>query len=417
MERIKELVSRWSSYQSVKFIRVQDPTLAMVYYSLTFALIGYVLIYTVYIKKGYQEYDTLVGSTVVKVKGSAYSGNYTNPIVYDEYDLVQPPIQPGAVFITTNMKNTYNQTRGFCAGNLQGTTSETDETCSCSYANNVNDCCSLGVLTENGMKMGRCADGTYCELSTWCPLESPATDNLSILDDVRNFTVFVRVSIQFPNFGAEWSNSQLIQMGVNLFYLQDIVNNAKTDFDDIKAKGCVILMSWSFQCDLNYDISNCNPIVSYVRLDPTSGDSTGFNFRYTKSFWDSEGIEHRNLIKVYGVNLLFKTIGQAGKFSVTALTLTIGSGLGILTLSTVFCDLVMQYLVPEKKTYKQEKFQEVLVKSDNHNEEGTEMEEMETKREKKKEEKWAEKTNKKRKEKKKRRRKTKKDERKTEKER
>lgn len=70
--------------------------------------------------KGYQEVGKVESSVVTKVKGVVYTDtSYVIPDnyrrVWDVSDLVVPASENEAVFLTTNLVITPNQTRGLCS--------------------------------------------------------------------------------------------------------------------------------------------------------------------------------------------------------------------------------------------------------------------------------------------------------------
>jgi len=215
------------------------------------------------------------------------------------------------------------------------------------------------------MKTGNCGtDGIHCEMEAWCPLENqtytpPAAD----LSDVRNWTIFSRVDIRFPNFDVTKSNTgnQLIN-GTNLFAVQDIVGSAGASFDAVKARGAIFVGTFVYNCDLNEGVDQCNPVISWLRIDPTAPDalSKGFNYRYSTMFRDpASQLSYRDLWKVYGVSIVYQVYGKAGRFNFVNLTVTLGAGLALVGMATVICDLIMQYLLPNKDDYVNEKYQTV----------------------------------------------------------
>lgn len=69
--------------------------------------------------KGYQEFGKVESAVIMKVKGVAFSQPDALPEIYrrvwDTTDLVIPPSENSAFFVTTNMIITPNQTRGTCS--------------------------------------------------------------------------------------------------------------------------------------------------------------------------------------------------------------------------------------------------------------------------------------------------------------
>ena len=105
---------------------------------------------------------------------------------------------PGFFVATTKMST--RQARGICLGTYH------DEICSPVPGEELNNC-SEGMLSRTGRQTGRCnvshaeADlerGVHrCEVEGWCPGE-PEDDEGSPLENVGNFTVFMRMNVKFP---------------------------------------------------------------------------------------------------------------------------------------------------------------------------------------------------------------------------
>lgn len=99
-----------------------------------------------------------------------------------------------------------------------------------------------------------------------------------------------------------------------------------------------------WNCDYDLFWRQCLPVYSFKRFDskfikPIA--SAGFNFRFTKSNYFSENIEHRVLYKAYGLRFIISVSGTAGMFSIVPLMLKIGAGIGLLSLSVIMADCVM----------------------------------------------------------------------------
>jgi hypothetical protein len=417
------------AYNSVKFIRVDHPLLVFIYYSLLLAVLTYVIAYMIVVQKGYQEYDTLVGSTMIKTKGVAFydtssstgffemspaspslaslwetteksilppvllqekesvksksvSDNFLEQTTstaapsaapsgapsatpapeifdpshvqfYDANDLVIPPFVPGGFFVTSTLVETPAQSRGVCPGN-----DKKAELCNCSSKSNVN-CCQAGTTTSNGVKMGTCSPGgQFCDISGWCPLEDES--KFRTLNHVANWTVMIRINANFPRFHQQLSNTgkSELELGVNLFRIEDLINKAGFTFDSVKAKGALILVSFKYDCDLNKDINQCQPVITASRLDQNSSLSTGFNYRFISKY-HVNGLEYRDLSKVYGFRVIVSVEGRGGKFSLGVLSTTIGAGLALLGVAALVSDFVMQYLLPDKQKLVSKKYEEV----------------------------------------------------------
>ena len=74
-------------------------------------------------KRGYQQFGPVESAVVTKVKGVAFTNhssfNQDIPEIYkriwDTSDLIIPPSENDAFFITTNVVITPNQTKGTCS--------------------------------------------------------------------------------------------------------------------------------------------------------------------------------------------------------------------------------------------------------------------------------------------------------------
>ena len=65
-------------------------------------------------------------------------------------------------------------------------------------------------------------------------------------------------------------------------------------------------------------------------------------------FYREQGLLTRDLYKVYGIRSLVRVTGEAGKFSIVPLLLTIGSGIGLLAVvSKIFMFLCYHKFVKE----------------------------------------------------------------------
>jgi hypothetical protein len=177
----------------------------------------------------------------------------------------------------------------------------------------------------------------------------------------------VKVFIDFPNFGVTRNNvvvdqnnkAQLIE-GYNLFTIADFITMSGGVFDNnLRNTGAIVLASVLWNCDLNQPYDQCQPAWSFTRLD--GSDSPGFNYRYlTKTpALSSTEPEYRTLYKVYGVRVVFDISGKAGRFGIVPLLLAIGSGIGLLSISTLICDFILQKFLPDRERYVAEKFQHV----------------------------------------------------------
>eukprot|EP01083_Nonionella_stella_P234965 826716_1 len=122
-EQTKEMFAGiFCEYKSIRFIRIRNVKLSIIYWITMLVVLMYVVIFTILVDKGYQDTAEVTGTTSIKLKGSGSIGDDNGPIEdlipVDAMDLVQPSMEEDAFFIITAVTQTPNQTRQLdCPGN------------------------------------------------------------------------------------------------------------------------------------------------------------------------------------------------------------------------------------------------------------------------------------------------------------
>lgn len=208
-----------------------------------------------------------------------------------------------------------------------------------------------------------CSPNGKCYVSAWCDTEQDDPEPApKILHGAGFVSVFARVNARFTDFGIMRQNynssAASVAPGYNQFVVKDMVQAAGIGWtNDVKSRGTIIAAVSTWNCNLDLDESLCQPVWSFVPLDTKTNFSQGINFRYANKWRDAKGVEHRDLIKVYGVHILFLTAGEGRRFSAAVLFTNIGAGLGLLTLATVMADFVALYFLPKRRLYEREKYE------------------------------------------------------------
>ncbi|XP_071945426.1 P2X purinoceptor 4-like isoform X2 [Antedon mediterranea] len=342
-------------------------------------IITYVVGYVIVWNHGYQDIEMVEGTATAKVKGISFT-NITNapdlaiPIektepynrVWDVSDYVIPPQQTDAFFIMSNMVITPDQTQTFC-GDVPGKKSNCDSDVNCTEG-------SAGA--GNGDFTGKCVvydnrtNETTCEVYSWCPVEDdslPRTNN-PVIPEAEFFTVLIRNSIAFPRFNFNKRN--ILEERFNcrydpvkdrfcpIFEIGTILNITGHSFSSVAQEGAIVIVDIQWNCNLDQSHDKCLPYYRFTRSDWDGKDSNGFNFRWSY-YYKVDGKLYRTLTKAFGILFKIKISGQAGKFSVVPLMLNIGSGLALLSLATVMCDVVVLYVLKKRHLYKEVKYQNV----------------------------------------------------------
>jgi len=199
-----------------------------------------------------------------------------------------------------------------------------------------------------------------------------------LVNDVLDFTIFIKNFIEFPTFGVKHKNmvddlkpcifDPKNDKDCPIFNVTYIINEAEknvTERDLMLQYGGVIRVKLDWDCNLDRNIKLCKPEYSFARLDVPFHEkpfSRGFNFRYA-SYWKREQTPIRILTKVFGLRFIIAVSGKAGKFDFITLTLNTGSLVGLFGLATFFCDIVLLHLSKKSETYRNYVFEIVHLRT------------------------------------------------------
>ncbi|XP_039986908.1 P2X purinoceptor 5-like isoform X2 [Xiphias gladius] len=361
-------------YKTEKYIVAKNKKVGTLYRLIQLSIIGYIIGWVFLSKKGYQETDEAIQSSVItKLKGvSVTNTSESGLMVWGPEDYVIPPQGEAVLFVVTNFLETPNQKLGHCAespkvldGHCRG-----DEDCGEGKM----------IVAGNGITSGRClrkdenSTGT-CEIYSWCPIERKFKPKGPLLKNAENFTIYIKNFIQFPKFTFTKSNvlettddsylkkcryDEDLHPYCPIFRLGDITQRAGHNFADIATFGGSIGIMIHWDCDLDKGYSNCHPQYYFNRLDISVSNTTiatGFNFRHTRYFKDAANVTFRSLFKVYGVQFNIMVHGKAGKFSIIPTAINVGSGLALMGAGAFFCDMVLLYLMKNGDSYRERKFE------------------------------------------------------------
>uniref|UniRef100_A0A8B9C748 P2X purinoceptor n=1 Tax=Anser brachyrhynchus TaxID=132585 RepID=A0A8B9C748_9AVES len=367
-------------YKTEKYVIAKNKKVGILYRVVQLSILAYLVGWVFVVKKGYQDTDTSLQSSVItKLKGVAFTNtSELGERLWDVADYVIPPQGENVFFVMTNLIVTPNQRQATCPESV----SIPDALC---YKDG--DCLAgQAVVAGNGVKTGRCLKerdsirGT-CEILAWCPVEKRSKPKKPLLASAENFTVYIKNSIRFPKFKFSKMNvlatdneSYLKSCRYStehpycpIFLLGNIVRWAGSDFHEMALEGGVIGIQIEWNCDLDKAPSECNPHYSFSRLDNKFAEksiSSGYNFRFAKYYRDAEGVDYRTLFKAYGIRFDVMVNGKAGKFNIIPTVINIGSGLALMGAGAFFCDLVLLYLIKKSNFYRGKKYEEVNPEED-----------------------------------------------------
>ncbi|XP_037367098.1 P2X purinoceptor 4 isoform X2 [Talpa occidentalis] len=356
-------------YDTPRIVLIRSRKVGLMNRAVQLLILAYVIGWVFVWEKGYQETDSVVSSVTTKAKGVAVTNTSTLGFrIWDVADYVIPAQEKNSLFIMTNMIITMNQTQGLCPEIPDKTTvCESDANCTAGFA---------------GVQTGRCVQFNKtlktCEVAAWCPIEDDSeVPRPAFLKAAENFTVLVKNNIWYPKFNFSKRN---ILPNVTTTYLKSCMYDAVTDpfcpifrlgkivesaghsFQDMAVEGGIIGIQINWACNLDRAASLCLPQYSFRRLDTrdlSHNVSPGYNFRFAKYYKDLTGTEHRTLTKAYGIRFDIIVFGKAGKFDIIPTMINIGSGVALLGVATVLCDIIVLYCMRKKYYYREKKYKYV----------------------------------------------------------
>ncbi|KAM4707783.1 P2X purinoceptor 4-like [Discoglossus pictus] len=366
-----ELYSCVFDYSSPRIVMIKSRKVGFMNRAIQLGILAYVIGWVFVWEKGYQEFDTVISSVTSKVKGVAVTNTSDLGIrVWDAADYIIPAQAENAFFVMTNLILTLNQSQGLCPEFPDTSTICTsDHQCTHGYVG----------IHSNGVQTGKCVryndTVNTCEVFAWCPVENDAElPEPAFLKNAENFTVLIKNNIWYPKFNFSKRNilpkindtylkSCLYDRWENrfcpIFHLGNLVKDAGESFQDMAIQGGVMAIQINWDCDLDMKHSDCVPKYSFRRLDNRELDhnvAPGYNFRFAKYFRDNRGTESRTLMKVYGIRFDILVFGTAGKFNIIPTMINIGSGVALLGVATVLCDIIVFNFLKKRFYYREKKF-------------------------------------------------------------
>uniref|UniRef100_A0A1I8F8P0 ATP receptor n=1 Tax=Macrostomum lignano TaxID=282301 RepID=A0A1I8F8P0_9PLAT len=250
------------------------------------------------------------------------------------------------LLVTTNVVITKNQSQTTCEedkDNRWHASCKSDADCQKGHVHML----GWGVKTGRCVRSSREANLTICEIYG-CLTHSSILTHLNpqvLMTHVKNFTVLIKNSVEFPKLPATTAEPPggpvlpHLQVGwANIIkYGQAISEKAAKQ---IWITGGMVAIDIHWECNFDYDEEHCKPEYKFRNLEDGKVGQ-GWNFRHAYHYVE-DGIHKRTLVKAFGIQFFISVTGRGGKFDILNFTMNLGSGLALLTLATVLCDIIVK---------------------------------------------------------------------------
>jgi len=323
------------AYDTVKLVKVLDRRLGIVYYAVQVAVITYIVVFVFIIKQQYLQDEKTTGWLMCKVLQPQYDENL---VAWDLYDRITNPGEQGAVFIPTRILVTRGQTQdGFCESPLFNCTAPAD--------------CDVG---DEHVQKKECSNG-MCMRRQWCPAENPSLSTTEThLLDIEDVELWFQTYAHFNLFNLDVSTTDedkpihYPRRRANTYRLADIMRMANLDPEQFQENGAVMLVNALFKCNL--DASTCDMKLESANVDT----KTGYNHVVNHVYFDNN-VRKRDTYRMYGIRIMAFTTGLGSKTSFSQILLQVSSAIALLSVAELVADLWLQYIVPERKHYIEQK--------------------------------------------------------------
>jgi len=210
--------------------------------------------------------------------------------------------------------------------------------------------CSGEDMPKKPYGTGKCsADGTGCLEHIWCPPEG--TSDLKTLDmeveDLSAFTVEFQAHISYYGLMDEGAPLKHV---IEKMTLAELIDKVGAEQSKVKQSGAIISVMVWWDCNLESvdTLSQCQPKVSYQRLDE---ESPGFSWRRAAYFYTAEGERARDVQRMVGIRIKMSTFGYGRQPHLLQLILQLSIGLTLLGFANTFTDFLMLNVFEDAALY------------------------------------------------------------------
>jgi len=256
----------------------------------------------------------------------------------DIFDAATNPGEQGAFFVPTRMLITKGQVQeDFCENYFHPCKAPTD--------------CDIG---NDMLQKPECSNG-FCVRRGWCPVEkigAPQTEDHKV--DAERMDIWLQTNVHFHKFMLDVSTTQEDEPvrypapRANTYPVHDLLRMANVEMKDIQDSGAVIMVNALFNCDL--DAKKCETKVETANVDSV----TGYNYVYNHYYYEGE-IRKRISIRMFGIRFVAFATGIGVRTSFAMIVLQVSSAIALLGVAQTVADGFLQYVVPERRHYVEQK--------------------------------------------------------------
>mmetsp|Transcript_9879 Transcript_9879/g.21712 ORF Transcript_9879/g.21712 Transcript_9879/m.21712 type:complete len:386 (-) Transcript_9879:75-1232(-) len=343
---LQQDADRILAYHTKQEVNIKDRALGLTNIFLQLLIVSYIVGYVFVVKRGYLEYEQARGAVATHVSGDIVSifGGSDVHRYFGPSELSYPPLENGNVFIATKYMST-PQVRGICV-DKESKCKDVAEDC----GKNVGATCVNGKCMEPG----------------WCPDTDKQEEVFKL--PTEEVLIWVKSAIQFYRLNLV-AKSDKVYMNdhtqpivypaenANTFPVRDLLLlcSPPVRFEEISELGAVVEVQIVWNCNVGTDTKNCKPIMNARRVDALFDEHhIGYQFHHA----EYHGDEKRDLITVRGVRFYFRTVGTGRLMSLTAIQMSITTGLALLGFAPIFTDLLMVRCFRSSKKYEARKYQQ-----------------------------------------------------------
>lgn len=164
--------------------------------------------------------------------------------------------------------------------------------------------------------------------------------------------------VHFHNFDLDVSTTdetvsvEYPMKHANTYFVHDIIRMANLPMEEVIENGAILSLNMVYDCELDL------PKVCRDKLTVTNIDTqTGFNHVWNNYYYE-DGKRKRDTYRMYGLRFVVFATGLGHQISTARIVLQFATFMSMSTVAMTLSDLVLQFLIAERASYKAQKVQE-----------------------------------------------------------